>query len=75
MNAAGALLLALADTLSPPKMTAVIPSSLQQRDMAALLGLRHETVCRAVAQLVSRGALQRDTEGFRIVDRALLTAA
>ncbi|MBK8169007.1 MAG: helix-turn-helix domain-containing protein [Sandaracinaceae bacterium] len=75
VNAAGALLLALADTLSPPKMTAVIPSSLQQRDMAALLGLRHETVCRAVAQLVSRGALQRDTEGFRIVDRALLTAA
>lgn len=67
-----ALLCALADTLSPPRRRTRIPSGLQQRDLAVLLSIRHESVCRALGTLESRGALLREPDGIRITDRELL---
>jgi CRP-like cAMP-binding protein len=69
-----ALICALADTLSPHRSRSRIPSELQQRDMAALIGVRHETVCRVLGTLESRGALERSAEGLRILDRDQLEA-
>ncbi|MCS6799702.1 MAG: helix-turn-helix domain-containing protein [Myxococcota bacterium] len=63
-----ALLATLADTLQPQRRRQVLPSSLQQRDMAALLGLRHETVCRALGSLEARGLLQRTSDGIALRD-------
>jgi CRP-like cAMP-binding protein len=70
-----ALLIALSETLAPPRSDVVIPSGLQQRDMAALLGVRHESVCRSIRKLESRGLIAREPEGLRIADRAALQAA
>lgn len=69
-----ALLCTVADTLSPPTRREAIPSGLQQRDMAALLGVRHESVCRVLRKLAARGAIYRDPEGIRLLDRELLEA-
>jgi len=69
------LLCALADTLSPPRRLTCFPAALQQRDLAALLALRHESVCRAMSALARRGALVRTDEGIRLLDRARLQAA
>jgi CRP-like cAMP-binding protein len=70
-----ALLCALADTLCPPRRLTCVPAALQQRDLAALLGMRHESVCRAVGAFVRHEALSRTGEGIRLVDRAYLEAA
>lgn len=67
-----ALLCTLSDTLSPPRRRTRIPSGLQQRDMALLVGVRHESVCRALGQLERKGAVRREPDGIRITDRALL---
>ncbi len=69
-----ALLLALSDALAPPRGGAPIPSGIQQRDMAALLGVRHESVCRTLRKLEGRGAIARVPEALRIIDRAALEA-
>jgi hypothetical protein len=63
---------ALADTLSPPRRLERLPASFQQRDLAGLLGLRHESVCRAVADLARRRALDWTRDGAHILDHALL---
>lgn len=68
----GALLATLSDTLSPPQRLKCLPASLQQRDMAALLAMRHESVCRATRVLERRGAITRSHEGVRLLDRSLL---
>lgn len=70
-----ALLIALTETLAPARSEVVIPSGLQQRDMAALLGVRHESVCRSIRKLESRGAIIREPEGLRIADRGRLEVA
>jgi len=70
-----AVLCALADTLSPPRQRNRIPSGLQQRDLAALLGIRHETVCRVLGDLEKKNLLVRENEGIRILDRDGLEAA
>lgn len=70
-----ALLVALADTLAPRRTRDHIPSGIQQRDMAELVGLRHETVCRALRALEQRGAIDREGDELRIVDRSGLEAA
>ena len=70
----GALLTALADTLSPPKRRSRIPSGLQQRDMAVLLGIRHESVCRVLTNLEKRRVVRRETDGIHLLDRAALEA-
>lgn len=67
-----ALLVALSDTLAPPRLAAPIPSGLQQRDMAALLGVRHESVCRTLRKLERQGVIERDADGIRILDRDAL---
>ena len=67
-----ALLCALADTLSPPRRLTRIPGTLQQRDLAALLSMRHESVCRALGLLVRRGAVGRADDGLRLLDRLTL---
>jgi hypothetical protein len=69
-----AVLCALADTLSPPRRLEVIPAALQQRDLAQLLALRHESVCRAFGVLERRQAIRRSPDGTHIVDRAQLEA-
>lgn len=67
-----ALLCTLADTLSPPIRRTRIPSGLQQRDMAALIGIRHESVCRALGKLEKRGAIRREPDGIRVLAREML---
>jgi Crp-like helix-turn-helix domain len=69
-----AVLCALADTLSPPRRLDVLPSTLQQRDVAELLALRHESVCRAFGVLERAGTIRRSPGGTHIVDRGLLEA-
>lgn len=69
-----ALLLALTDTLSPSRALDVIPSAIQQRDLALLLALRHESVCRSMASLEDEGLVDRSDNGLRLVDRGALEA-
>lgn len=70
-----ALLCILADHLAPPRRLDRIPSSLQQRDLAALLAMRHESVCRALGVLERKRLLARGADGIRLLDRAKLDAA
>jgi CRP-like cAMP-binding protein len=67
-----ALLCVLADTLSPPHRLTCLPASLQQRDLAALLAMRHESVCRAMRTLARMGAAARTSAGIRVLHRARL---
>ncbi|MFW6067469.1 MAG: Crp/Fnr family transcriptional regulator [Myxococcota bacterium] len=67
-----AVLCTLADTLSPPRQRHRIPADFQQRDIANLAGIRHETVCRTLGDLERRGAVKRDTDGLQITDREQL---
>ncbi len=69
-----ALACALADTLSPPRRLTCLPAALQQRDLAALLAMRHESVCRAIQVLTRRGALRRTDQGLHLLDRRQLEA-
>jgi len=66
------LLMALCDTLSPPRTREGLPPGLQQRDMSKLLGIRHESFCRVLTQLEDDGAIARDAGVTSIVDRTLL---
>ncbi|MBW2462166.1 MAG: Crp/Fnr family transcriptional regulator [Deltaproteobacteria bacterium] len=66
------LLVALCDTLSPPRTRERLPPGLQQRDMAKLLGIRHESFCRALRELENDGAIAREASGIALVDRTLL---
>lgn len=66
------LLSAIADTLSPAARLSTIPSAIQQRDLAALVALRHESVCRSLAKLESRGIIARTPDGLHLVKRAEL---
>ncbi len=68
------ILCVLADTLASSEPDRV-PSGIQQRDIAHLLGIRHETVCRVLRALENEGLLVRENEEFRIVDRAAIEAA
>jgi CRP-like cAMP-binding protein len=70
-----ALLCVLCDTLSPPRQRERLPSGLQQRDLARLLGVRHETFCRVLGELEREGAIRRDTDGLSILDRQGLECA
>jgi CRP-like cAMP-binding protein len=70
-----ALLCALVDTLAPhvdpnPR----VPAGFLQRDLAALLSMRHESVCRVLRAFGERGFISRDTDGMQILDRQQLAA-
>jgi CRP-like cAMP-binding protein len=75
LSRVASLVCALADTLSPPRRLDLIPATLQQRDLAALLAMRHESVCRALGALEDRRALLRGDEGIRILERSMLESA
>lgn len=68
------LLCVLADTLSPPRRRERLPPALQQRDLARLLGVRHETLCRVLGELEKEGAIRRDPDGLLILDQRALEA-
>ncbi len=68
-----ALLAALCDTLSPPRTRIDLPAGLQQRDMAKLLGVRHESFCRALARLHSHGVISKEGGVISILDRDALS--
>ncbi len=57
------LLVVLAESLSPPRIREDLPDGLQQRDMARLLGVRHESVCRVIGELEREGLLERGPTG------------
>jgi CRP-like cAMP-binding protein len=61
----------LGDTLTPTPRS-FIPAEIPQRTMAAIAGLRQESVCRAIKRLVKRGWVMRDERGFQILDRPAL---
>jgi hypothetical protein len=64
-----ALLRALCDTLSPPHTRTRLPSGLQQRDLALLLGMRHETLCRVLGRMERDGLVARTPDGIVVDDR------
>lgn len=67
------LLVVLAESLSPPRIREDLPDGLQQRDLARLLGVRHESVCRVVGELEREGRLTRGPTGSMAkLDLALL---
>ncbi len=68
------LILVLSETLSPPRTRDRLPPGLQQRDMSKLLGVRHETFCRALKTLEDVGAITRSHDGIVIADRERLTS-
>jgi hypothetical protein len=67
-----ALFTVLAETLSPPRQLSCLPPTLRLRDLAGLLALRHESVCRAIRSLARRGVVTRSAEGIRLLDRRRL---
>ncbi len=71
-RAVAGLLCVLSDTLSPPRRRDRLPAGLQQRDLARLIGVRHETFCRVLGDLERQGAVRRDAEGLLLLDRAML---
>jgi CRP-like cAMP-binding protein len=70
-----ALLCTMADTLRPEQNNgAQIPSEFLQRDLAGLLSIRHESVCRVLREFTDSGLVAKDAEGLTLVDRARLDA-
>jgi CRP-like cAMP-binding protein len=67
-----ALLCALADTLRPG--TDRIPADLLQRDLAGLVSIRHESVCRVLRDFTRHGLIAKDGDGIVLADRAQLQA-
>lgn len=69
------VLAVIADTLSPPVRRVRLPSALQQRDLARLAGVRHESFCRILGKLERAGVVHRSTEGLEITRHEELLAA
>lgn len=59
-----AALSVLADTLSPPERKTRLPASFQQRDLAMLAAVRHESVCRVLGKLEREGRVMRSSDGL-----------
>lgn len=70
-----ALLCALADGLSAPRTLTRLPSELRQRELGALLAIRHESVCRELRRLEHAGVVRRTSECLELLDRAALERA
>jgi CRP-like cAMP-binding protein len=71
----GALLCTLADTLRPGQEDRRIPAEFLQRDLAGLLSIRHESVCRVMRDFTKRGLIERVDRSVVLNDRAQLEAA
>lgn len=68
-----ALLCALADTIRPiPNHAEPIPPEFQQRDLAGLLSIRHESVCRVMRDFERKGLIERREGGIALLDRERL---
>jgi CRP-like cAMP-binding protein len=67
-----ALLCALADTLRPGSSR--IPAEFLQRDLAGLVSIRHESVCRVLREFGRHGMITKDSDGIVLADRAQLQA-
>jgi CRP-like cAMP-binding protein len=67
-----ALLCALADTLRPG--SGRIPAEFLQRDLAGLVSIRHESVCRVLREFGRHGLIAKDSDGIVLADRAQLQA-
>jgi hypothetical protein len=67
-----ALLCALADTLRPGAER--IPAEFLQRDLAGLVSIRHESVCRVLRDFGRHGLIAKDVDGLVLADRAQLQA-
>lgn len=65
-----ALTCTLADTLvRNPRERSHVPAGFLLRDYAALLSIRHESVCRVLRDFSRRGLISQDDEGLHILDR------
>jgi hypothetical protein len=70
-----ALLCTLADTLRPGGQTGQsVPTEFLQRDLAALLSIRHESVCRVMRDFGKRKLIARGPDGVVLADREALQA-
>jgi CRP-like cAMP-binding protein len=70
-----ALLCVLADTLQfGPGPGHSIPGAFLQRDLAGLLSIRHESVCRALREFSGRDLVERTSDALILKDRAALEA-
>jgi CRP-like cAMP-binding protein len=70
-----ALLCVLADTLQPGAGPGhSIPGAFLQRDLAGLLSIRHESVCRALREFSSKDLVERTADALIIKNRAALEA-
>ena len=71
-----ALLCVLSDTLEQPGITdgTRIPGEFLQRDLAGLLSIRHESVCRALRDFTGRGWIIKTEDALVLKDRAALAA-
>ena len=67
-----ALLCALSDTLRPGSSR--IPVEFLQRDLAGLVSIRHESVCRVLRDFARHGLISKDGDGIMLIDRAQLQA-
>lgn len=61
------VLAVIAETLAPPSRRERLPHGLQQRDLARLAGVRHESFCRALGKLERAGLVRRDADGIAIL--------
>jgi CRP-like cAMP-binding protein len=66
-RAVASLLLTLSSCLAPPAVLSTIPNGLQQRDLAALLGIRHETMSRVITDFEKRGVVARGEDGIQLI--------
>jgi CRP-like cAMP-binding protein len=71
----GALLCTLADTLRPGQDDHRIPTEFLQRDLAGLLSIRHESVCRVMRDLTKRGLIERVDRSIVLKDPSQLDCA
>ncbi len=63
------LLEALLESIAPLRDGEPRPVAISQRDMALLLRLRPETVCRALRTLERKGAIGRTPDGWTVADK------
>ena len=70
-----ALLCTLADTLRPAQpRDSRIPGEFLQRDLANLLSIRHESVCRVLRELTDQGLVSKAPDSLVLTDRKGLEA-
>jgi hypothetical protein len=66
------LLCALSGTLQPELADAAVPADFLQRDLAALLSIRHESVCRVLRTFNDEGLTERTADSLRLLQPASL---